>query len=185
MTLTAHFQLPRLTLVIGGARSGKTALAERLVRGSGLPLTALVTAELWDDEMRARAQAHRLARGAGWQLIEAPQDLPEAISKPVPGGAVLIDCITLWLSNRMLAEADLPLEMEALLGALLRAPGPLVVVTNEVGLSIVPENALARRFRDEQGRINQHLAQQADLVLGVMAGLPFVLKGALPAGFSA
>jgi len=185
MTLTADLSLPRLTLVIGGARSGKTALAERLVRGTGLPLAALVTAELWDDEMRARAQAHRLARGPGWRLIEAPQDLPEAIGKLVPGGAVLIDCITLWLSNRMLADADLSLEREALLRALLHAPGPLVVVTNEVGLSIVPENALARRFRDEQGRVNQHLARQADLVLGVMAGLPFVLKGASPAGISA
>jgi adenosylcobinamide kinase / adenosylcobinamide-phosphate guanylyltransferase len=182
--VTAEYQLPRLTLVIGGARSGKTALAERLVRGTGRPRTVIVTAEIWDDEMRARIEAHRAARGAGWQVIEAPQDLPARIAGVEPGGAVLVDCITLWLTNRMLAKADLAAETEALTEALARVPGPVVVVTNEVGLSIVPENALARRFRDEQGRINQCLAPQADLVLGVMAGLPFVLKGALPDGFA-
>ena len=95
---------------------------------------------------------------------------------------MLIDCITLWLTNRLLADADLAAETDALAAALAATPGPVVVVTNEVGLSIVPENALARRFRDEQGRINQRLARQADLVLGVMAGLPFALKGALPNG---
>ena len=180
--LTANLPLPHLTLVIGGARSGKTALAERLVRSTGLAPTVIVTAEIRDAEMQARVEAHRLARGQGWDLVEAPQDLPKALGHLKSGGAVLIDCITLWLSNRMLADADLAVEVEALADALQSAPGPVVVVTNEVGLSIVPENALARRFRDEQGRVNQRLAQQADLVLGVMAGLPFALKGPLPAG---
>lgn len=180
--MTPDFQLPRLTLVIGGARSGKTALAERLVRGTGLPSTVIVTAEIWDAEMQARVDAHRAARGHGWDLIEAPQDLPARIAGLTPGGAVLVDCITLWLTNRMLAEADLAAETLALVDALSAAPGPLVVVTNEVGLSIVPENALARRFRDEQGRVNQQIAKAADLVLGVMAGLPFALKGRLPEG---
>lgn len=134
--------------------------------------------------MQARVDAHRLARGPGWQVVEAPQDLASALGRLNPGGAVLIDCITLWLSNRMLAEADLAVEVEALVAALANAPGPVVVVTNEVGLSIVPQNALARRFRDAQGRVNQRLARQADLVLGVMAGLPFLLKGTFPSGFA-
>ena len=183
--LTPPVQLPKLSLVIGGARSGKTALAENLLRGTGLGLSIIVTAEIWDEEMRTRVDAHRKARGAGWLVIEAPHDLPAAMDRLPPGGAVLIDCITLWLTNRMLAEADLAAETSALLSALHLAPGPIVVVTNEVGLSIVPENALARRFRDEQGRVNQRLAAQADLVVGVMAGLPFTLKGALPPGFAA
>ena len=182
--MTPDIHLPRLTLVIGGAKSGKTALAERLVRGTGLARTVIVTAEIWDDEMRAKIDDHRRARGDGWTLIEAPQDLADAVRRVPPGGAVLIDCVTLWLTNRMLAEADLAAETLALLDALTEAPGPVVVVTNEVGLSIVPENALARRFRDEQGRINQRLAQASGLALGVMAGLPFVLKGALPEGFA-
>lgn len=176
--------LPPLSLVIGGARSGKSGLAERLVGATGLPRSVIVTAEVWDDEMAARVEAHRVARGADWQVIEAPHDLPQALARLPAGGVVLIDCITLWLTNRLLAEADLETETRALVAALRAAPGPVVVVTNEVGLSIVPENALARRFRDEQGRINQRIAEQAQLVLGVMAGLPFVLKGALPPGFA-
>jgi adenosylcobinamide kinase / adenosylcobinamide-phosphate guanylyltransferase len=173
-----------LSLVIGGAKSGKTALAEGFVRGTGLGMSVIVTAEIWDAEMQAKVDAHRAARGPGWHVIEAPQDLPAAIGRLQPGSAVLVDCITLWLSNRLLAEADLTVEVDALLAALDQTPGPIVVVTNEVGLSIVPENALARRFRDEQGRINQRLARQADVVMGVMAGLPFPLKGALPPGFA-
>lgn len=175
--------LPRLSLVIGGARSGKTALAERMVLASGLPRQVIVTARIWDDEMAARVAAHRLARGDGWSVVEAPDDLPAALRAAPPGHAVLIDCITLWLTNRMLADHDLAADLADLCAALSDAPGPVVVVTNEVGLSIVPENALARRFRDEQGRANQTIAAASDLVLGVMAGLPFVLKGALPAGF--
>ncbi len=168
--------------MIGGAKSGKTALAERLVAATGLPKSVVVTAEVLDDEMAERVAAHRAARGAGWQVIEAPQTLPAVLAAP-PKGALLVDCITLWLTNRMLAEADLAAETAALLAALAAAPGPVVVVTNELGLSIVPENALARRFRDAQGQVNQKLAAAADLVLGVMAGLPFPLKGRLPPGF--
>ncbi len=170
--------------MIGGARSGKSALAERLVAGTGRRPTVIVTAEVRDQEMAARVAAHRLARGADWSVIEAPQDLPGALARPAPG-AVLVDCITLWLTNRMLAEADLAGETAALLAALTASPAPVVVVTNEVGLSIVPENALARRFRDAQGRVNQQIAARADLVIGVMAGLPFALKGRLPPGVAA
>ena len=169
---------PKLTLVTGGARSGKSRLAERLVRVAGLPLTYIATAEAWDDEMRARIAAHRPDRGGDWTTIEAPRDLTGALDGA--GGAVLIDCATLWLSNTMLAEADLQAEVAALLAALTRHTGPVVVVSNEVGWGIVPDNALARAFRDEQGRLNQRLAAESDLVVGVMAGLPLVLKGKLP-----
>lgn len=171
---------PKLTLVTGGARSGKSRLAERLVRASGLPLTYIATAEAWDDEMRARIAAHRQDRGAGWTTIEAPRDVAGALAGA--GGAVLIDCATLWLTNTLLAGAELEAEIAALLAALTQAAGPVVVVSNEVGWGIVPENALARAFRDEQGRLNQRLAAEADLVVGVMAGLPLVLKGKLPGG---
>jgi len=171
---------PKLTLVTGGARSGKSRLAERLLRAAGLPLTYIATAEAWDDEMRARIAAHRQDRGAGWTTIEAPRDVAAALDGA--GGAVLIDCATLWLSNTMLAEADLETGVTQLLAALIRQPGPVVVVSNEVGWGIVPDNALARAFRDEQGRLNQRLAAKADLVVGVMAGLPLVLKGKLPEG---
>ncbi len=171
---------PKLTLVTGGARSGKSRLAERLVRASGLPLTYIATAEAWDDEMRARIAAHRQDRGAGWTTIEAPRDVAGALAGA--GGAVLIDCATLWLTNTMLAGAELEAEIAALLAALTQAAGPVVAVSNEVGWGIVPENALARAFRDEQGRLNQRLAAEADLVVGVMAGLPLVLKGKLPVG---
>ena len=171
---------PGLTLVTGGARSGKSRLAERLVRAADLPLTYIATAEAWDDEMRARIAAHRQDRGAGWTTFEAPRDVAGALAGA--GGAVLIDCATLWLTNIMLAGKDPEAEGTALLAALARHPGPVVVVSNEVGWGIVPDNALARAFRDEQGRLNQRLAAQSDLVVGVMAGLPLVLKGKLPEG---
>lgn len=170
---------PRLTLVTGGARSGKSRLAEALVRASGLPRTYVATAEAWDHEMRARIAAHRAGRGEDWHTIEAPRDLPGALAT-APPGIVLIDCATLWLTNVVLAEADIASETEAFLAALDARLGPVVIVTNELGWSIVPENALARRFRDEQGRLNQTLAARADLAVAVVAGLPLVLKGRMP-----
>lgn len=173
-------KFPRLSLVVGGARSGKSRLAERLVRAAGQPLTYIATAQAWDAEMAERIAQHKADRGAGWTTVEAPQDLCGALA--AARGAVLVDCATLWLTNVMLAESDLAAEGRALLAALQAHPGPVVVVSNEVGWGIVPENALARRFRDEQGRLNQQIAALADLVVGVMAGLPMVLKGALPGG---
>lgn len=172
---------PRLTLVIGGARSGKSRFAEALLRAAHLPLTYIATAEAHDDEMRARIAAHVADRGTGWHSIEAPRGLAGAIST-APPGAVLIDCATLWLTNSMLAGDDLEAQTAALLAALAARPGPVVIVTNELGWSIVPENALARRFRDAQGRLNQALAGQADLVVAVIAGLPLALKGRMPQG---
>lgn len=172
--------LPALTLVLGGARSGKSRLAERLVAGTGRPRIYIATAEAWDDEMAARIDAHRRDRGEGWETIEAPRDLGPVLSRVPPDACVLIDCATLWLTNHLLAEADLEAETTGLLAALQACAAPVVVVSNEVGWSIVPENALARRFRDDQGRLNQRLAAEAGLVVGVMAGLPFVLKGQMP-----
>ncbi|MCE6949861.1 bifunctional adenosylcobinamide kinase/adenosylcobinamide-phosphate guanylyltransferase [Cereibacter sphaeroides] len=172
--------LPPLTLVLGGARSGKSRMAERLVSDTGRPRIYLATADAWDDEMAARIAAHRHDRGDGWQTVEEPRDLCPALSRMPPEACVLLDCATLWLTNHLLAGSDLDAEITSLLHALGACPAPVVVVSNEVGWAIVPENSLARRFRDEQGRLNQRLAAQAGLVVGVMAGLPFVLKGRLP-----
>jgi adenosylcobinamide kinase/adenosylcobinamide-phosphate guanylyltransferase len=167
-------------LVIGGARSGKSAFAEGLMTGSGRPRRYIATAEAWDDEMRDRIARHRADRGTGWITVEAPLDLAAALAAVRAEEAVLVDCATLWLTNHLLADHDIAAETGRLLAALSACPAPVVIVTNETGWGIVPENALARRFRDEQGRLNQRLAAEADLVVAVMAGLPMVLKGRLP-----
>jgi len=173
--------LPNLTLVLGGAASGKSCFAEGLVTSSGRAPVYIATAQAWDAEMAARIAAHRDARaGAGWRTLEEPAALPAALAAVTAGEAVLIDCATLWLSNLMLADADLPPAETALIAALAACPAPVVIVSNEVGQGIVPDNALARRFRDAQGGLNRRLAARAGLVVAVMAGLPLVLKGALP-----
>ena len=130
--------------------------------------------------MRDRIATHRQDRGDGWDTVDAPLDLASALAAVPADAAVLVDCATLWLTNHMLAEHDLAQETGRLLAALAACAAPVVVVSNEVGWGIVPDNALARRFRDAQGRLNQQMAAQADLVVGVMAGLPFALKGRLP-----
>ncbi len=178
------FSPPGLTLVLGGARSGKSRIAERLVTVSGRPKLYLATAQAFDDEMKDRIQHHRKDRGEGWTTLEAPLDVAPILRNCQPKFTLLFDCATLWLSNHLLAGSDLPSETETLLAALAACPAPVVLVSNEVGAGIVPENALARRFRDEQGRLNQRLAAQADLVVGVMAGLPFALKGEMPKGLA-
>jgi adenosylcobinamide kinase/adenosylcobinamide-phosphate guanylyltransferase len=172
--------LAPLTLVVGGARSGKSAFAERLIIGSGRPRRYIATAEAWDDEMRTRIAQHQRDRAGDWITVEAPLDLPAALTSVQRGEAVLIDCATLWLTNQLLADNDLPAETERLVSCLAACPAPIIIVSNEVGWGIVPENALARRFRDEQGRLNQRLAAEAALVVTVIAGLPMVLKGQLP-----
>ena len=168
---------PRLTLVLGGARSGKSAYAERLIEALPPPWLYVATAEAWDDEMRARIVQHRARRPAGWETREAPRDLAGLLAGPATGRPVLVDCLTLWLTNVLLAELDLAAETATLVEACARHPGPLVLVSNEVGLSIVPDNALARRFRDEAGRLHQRLAALADRVVLTVAGLPLVVKG--------
>ena len=172
--------LPSLTLVIGGARSGKSSFAESLITASGRPRRYIATAEAWDEEMRDRIARHCVQRGASWTTVEAPLDLCAALSEARPSEAVLIDCATLWLTNHLLADHDIAAETTLLLTALAACPAPVVIVSNETGWGIVPENALARRFRDEQGRVNQRLAAQAQLAVTVIAGLPVVLKGQLP-----
>lgn len=173
-------QLPKLVLVLGGAKSGKSRLAEGLVTATGRPRHYIATAEAWDDEMRGRIARHRADRGADWTTWEAPRDVATVLSGIPADSVILLDCATLWLTNLLLADADIAWESNRLLDALAACAAPVVVVTNEVGSSVVPENALARAFRDHQGRLNQQLAGRADLVVAVMAGLPLVLKGALP-----
>lgn len=141
------------------------------------PWTYIATAEAWDDEMRARIGEHVARRGEGWTTVEAPLGLAEAIvAAEVRAGPVLVDCLTLWLTNVMLGGRDVDSEVERLCGVLANARGPLVLISNEVGLSIVPDNKLARQFRDAQGMLNQRVAALADQVVFVAAGLPLFLK---------
>jgi len=169
--------LPRLTFVLGGARSGKSRYAEKLVTARPGPWTYIATAEAWDDEMRTRIAAHTTRRGEGWTTVEAPLALVEAIdANDRAGKPVLIDCLTLWLSSVMLGGKAIAAEVDRLAFALSTARGPLVVISNEVGLSIVPDNKLARQFRDEQGLLNQRVAALAESVVFVAAGLPLILK---------
>ncbi len=168
--------LPKLTLVLGGARSGKSRFAEGLVAATGLPKTYIATAQAFDHEMAAKIARHRSDRGAGWVTIEAPLELEAALCDVPAGGVVMVDCLTLWLSNQMLAG----LGSEGLLSALKGCRSPVVCVSNEVGMGLVPDTPLGREFRDAQGRLNQEVAALADLVVFVAAGLPLVLKGQLP-----
>ncbi|PIE08014.1 MAG: bifunctional adenosylcobinamide kinase/adenosylcobinamide-phosphate guanylyltransferase [Rhodobacterales bacterium] len=172
--------LPHLTLVIGAAASGKSAFAERLLIRSGRRLVYIATAEGRDDEMQVKIVAHRARRGSGWTTIEAPLDLVTPLAEAQPHEAVLIDCATLWLSNQMASGTDLTNAESGFLYGVSACRAPVCVVTNEVGAGVVPDNALARRFRSAQGRLNQGLAARADLAVQVVAGLPLVLKGTLP-----
>jgi adenosylcobinamide kinase / adenosylcobinamide-phosphate guanylyltransferase len=168
---------PDLTLVLGGARSGKSRYAESLVTATAAPWVYVATAQAQDAEMAQRIAHHRKRRGHGWHTIEEPHDLEDAIGAAPAGAAVLVDCLTLWLTNRMLAEADIEAEIGRLEVGLSRRSSLTVLVSNEVGSGIVPDNALARRFADLQGRLNQRLAARADRVVLVVAGLPLIVKG--------
>ncbi|MER8409765.1 bifunctional adenosylcobinamide kinase/adenosylcobinamide-phosphate guanylyltransferase [Mesorhizobium sp. M1342] len=165
-----------LTFLIGGARSGKSAHAEILATALPPPWTYIATAQAWDDEMRERIALHRSQRGEGWTTIDAPLDLAGALAALPDNQPVLVDCLTLWLTNHMLAEHDFELECRRLAEVLSRPRGPWFVVSNEVGQGIVPDNALARRFRDAAGRLNQQVAAIADTVLLMVAGLPLKVK---------
>jgi adenosylcobinamide kinase / adenosylcobinamide-phosphate guanylyltransferase len=170
--------VPKLTLVIGGARSGKSRYAEGLIAAQLPPWIYVATAEAGDHEMLARIRAHRKRRGTHWRTIEAPRELVAALTAN-HGGPVLVDCLTLWLSNVMLAEMNVEQEIETLDAALAAAAAPIVLVANEVGLGIVPEFPLGRRFRDLQGILNQRMAARADRVILMVAGLPLAVKGTL------
>ncbi|MBZ8132583.1 bifunctional adenosylcobinamide kinase/adenosylcobinamide-phosphate guanylyltransferase [Afifella sp. IM 167] len=174
------------TLVLGGARSGKSLYAERMVTASGLEPVYVATyrpmGEMGEDaEMEARIAAHRSRRGPPWRNLEAPVELAATIRRESGEGTyLLVDCLTLWLTNLLLGGADLDAAAVELTQTIGEAGGSLVLVANEVGLGIVPENALARRFRDAQGRLNQDIAAVADTVVFMAAGLPMAFKGKLP-----
>ena len=162
-----------VTFVLGGARSGKSRYAEGLVTALPLPWRYVATAQAWDAEMRARIAEHRARRADGWQTVEAPLDLPRALAAGLP---VLVDCLTLWLTNLLLGEHDIAAATTALEESLAARTAPTVLVANEVGLGIVPENALARGFRDEAGRLHQRIAARAGSVVFMVAGLPLRVK---------
>ena len=173
--------MPTRVLVIGGQRSGKSRYAEGLVVASGLAPVYIATAAAGDGEMAERIAAHRARRGANWRTVEEPLDLADALMRESgPGFHVLADCLTVWLSNLMEAERNVAAETDAMTAALARVTGPVVLVSNEVGLGIVPDNPLARRFADELGILNQRLAEAVDRVVLVSAGLPMVLKAEQP-----
>lgn len=163
------------TLVLGGARSGKSMFAEKLVVDSGLPRTYLATATAGDEEMQDRIARHRVQRGAGWRTVEEPLDLVDTLTRE-SHGAVLVDCLTLWLSNLMHAGRDVVAESQRLATWLAASPSSVVLVSNEVGLGLVPETPLGRSFRDAQGRLNQIVAAAVPDVVFVAAGLPLWLK---------
>jgi adenosylcobinamide kinase / adenosylcobinamide-phosphate guanylyltransferase len=169
------------TLVLGGARSGKSAFAEKLVGDSGLAKVYLATATPGDDEMRLRIAQHRTQRGEGWTTVEEPLALVDALTREATHGrAVLVDCLTLWLSNLMLAGRDPEIEARRLTRFLGVARYPIVFVSNEVGLGLVPDTPLGRRFRDAQGRLNQLMAASVPHVAFIAAGLPLWLKRSSP-----
>jgi adenosylcobinamide kinase/adenosylcobinamide-phosphate guanylyltransferase len=171
----------RRVLVIGGARSGKSRYALGLAETSGLECLLVATAEPLDAEMRDRIARHRAERSAAWRTIEAPLDLADTIAAQArPGRVLLVDCLTVWLSNAMLAGRDADSAGETLTDAIARAAGPLVLVSNEVGGGIVPATPLGRAFRDAQGRLNQGLAAVCDTVVLVTAGCPSLIKPAPP-----
>ncbi|RLJ59429.1 adenosylcobinamide kinase /adenosylcobinamide-phosphate guanylyltransferase [Litoreibacter meonggei] len=179
--------LPSLTMMLGGAASGKSAFAERAIAetSSDKAKIYIATAQAFDDEMRAKISDHRQARAAdGWNTVEEPLLATAALERAAKDQVILLDCATLWLTNQLLAGADLYAESDKLVRALVASPAQVVVVTNEVGQGIVPEHAMSRQFREAQGKLNQGIAREAQLVVQVIAGLPLVLKGALPEGVS-
>ncbi|KXO76713.1 bifunctional adenosylcobinamide kinase/adenosylcobinamide-phosphate guanylyltransferase [Brucella anthropi] len=165
-------------LVLGGARSGKSSYAEKMVASSGLQPLYLATGRAFDKEMESRIAIHRDRRGSEWQTVEEPLDLIGALTLHVAADRfVLIDCLTLWLTNLMMAERDIATETASLVAMLPNLAGPVVFVSNEVGLGIVPENRMAREFRDHAGFLHQAVAAVADEVYFMAAGLPLKMKG--------
>ena len=168
--------MARVSLILGGARSGKSARA--LMLAGPPPHVFIATAQALDGEMRERIGLHQVERGESWGLIEEPLELVDAIrGNAAQGATLLVDCLTLWLSNLMHHEGDVAAETEALAEVLTVVPCRVVLVSNEIGMGLAPMNALGREFRDAQGRLNQRIAAVADHVEFVAAGLPLVLKG--------
>jgi adenosylcobinamide kinase/adenosylcobinamide-phosphate guanylyltransferase len=170
--------MKRSVLVLGGARSGKSRYAEGLAALHAGRRVYIATAEPGDEEMRKRIESHRARRGEGWQTVEEPVRLCAALSEHgAVADFVLVDCLTLWISNLMRQEADVPAEVEALAQLVASLPAGVAIVSNEVGLGIVPDNAVARKFRDHAGLANQRIAEAVSEVIFMAAGQPIRLKG--------
>lgn len=169
-----------LELILGGARSGKSRLAERLATQSGLAVTYIATSQALDGEMSARIQHHRQRRPADWGLMEEPLELARALrDNAAPGRCLLVDCLTLWLTNLLMLDDDtrLAMQRDAFLEALAELPGRIILVSNETGLGVVPLGELTRRYVDEAGWLHQAVAERAERVVFTVAGLPMLLKG--------
>ncbi|MGR3614755.1 MAG: bifunctional adenosylcobinamide kinase/adenosylcobinamide-phosphate guanylyltransferase [Paracoccaceae bacterium] len=169
----------KITFVLGGAASGKSAYAEGLCTKPHMQRHYIATAQVHDDEMRTKVDKHVEQRGDGWVTHEEAFDLETVLSDLTTDDICLLDCATMWLTNHMLADHDLSVEQSRFMDSIGSCKAELIIVSNETGQGIVPENALARKFRDAQGRLNILLAQEADCVVQVIAGLPNVLKGKL------
>lgn len=177
-------EFPKISLVLGGVASGKSAFAERLCASAAQDRIYLATAQALDDEMTAKIKRHQSQRRSGWTTLEVPLAVAATLSTIKPNQILLLDCLTLWLSNHLFASSDLPTEFANLSQAISAMSAPIILVSNELGQGGVAENSLARRFQVEQGRLNQQIAAIADLVVMVRAGLPQVLKGQLPNGLT-
>jgi adenosylcobinamide kinase/adenosylcobinamide-phosphate guanylyltransferase len=174
-------KFPKVVLITGGARAGKSRYAERLMSARPAHHAVIATATAGDAEMAQRIAKHKAERDKSWETIEQPISVRSAIRNAArPDRIVLVDCLTLWINNLMHEGRDIEIEIQGLVGTLHIAAGPVIIVTNEVGLGIVPDNALARAFRDNLGRANQVVAAAAEVVLFMAAGIPIVLKGSLP-----
>ena len=176
--MSAHPRLQKLTLVLGGAASGKSKYAESIIRQSGKNPVYLATSQPFDDEMQAKVTAHRQQRGDGWDTIEEPINISKVLDSVNETQAVLIDCATLWLGNLMHYDHDTDAAFDDLVAACRRCAAPVVIVSNELGMGLVPETSMGRKFRNLHGKMNQQIAAAADTVLFVAAGLPMTLKGA-------
>ncbi|CAA6679503.1 MULTISPECIES: bifunctional adenosylcobinamide kinase/adenosylcobinamide-phosphate guanylyltransferase [unclassified Lentimonas] len=169
-----------VTLVTGGCRSGKSRFAEELACQAQTPRCYIATAEIFDEEMRARVDLHRAQRGEAYETVEAPIDLAGAITAvPEATQVILVDCLTVWLGNLMHHKEDFSehcAEVQALLEVLKAPPCPIVFVTNELGMGLVPETSMGRRFRDVAGRLNQQVAALANEAFFIVSGLPLKLK---------
>jgi adenosylcobinamide kinase/adenosylcobinamide-phosphate guanylyltransferase len=168
----------RIILVLGGARSGKSAFAEGLIAASGLKKAYVATGQVFDSEMETRVDLHKARRGSEWALVEEPLDLAGALERATASDtAVLVDCLTLWVTNLMMAKRQVTDETRQLVETIAKLSGTIVFVSNEVGQGIVPDNAMSRAFRDHAGLLHQTVAAVADEVYFVTAGLPLKLKG--------
>ena len=163
-------------LITGGARSGKSSFAEKRTLSYGMPVLYIATAQAFDEEMENRIQLHQQRRGDEWRTISEPLEIGNILTSSDGQGACLVDCLTLWLSNLIFAEEDISKATSSLIEAIAARRDPVILVTNEVGGGIVPENALARRFRDEAGRLNQIVAEAVDEVYTCISGIPLKLK---------